>query len=130
MGIRTCPSQRKVQHAMAAAMKAMKAMKVMKKKKVSVIAKGPRSKASVFAGYKVKTQSGLTQAALTQNRRGKIVSKKAQAAGKKAYKNVSGWTKAVREARKTLALTGFVAVNGKTAQGKALYPKAKAIYNQ
>ena len=49
---------------------------------------------------------------------------------KKAYKNVSGWTKAVREARKTLALTGFVAVNGKTAQGKALYAKAKAIYNQ
>ena len=67
---------------------------------------------------------------MTQNRRGKIVSKKAQAAGKKAYKNVSGWTKAVREARKTLALTGFVAVNGKTAQGKALYAKAKAIYNQ
>merc|ERR1712113_751584 len=31
------------------------------------------------------------------------------------------------QARKQLGVTGFCAVNGKTAQGKALYAKAKAI---
>merc|ERR1711862_925852 len=84
----------------------------------------------VFRGTKVKTQSGLTKAALTVSSTGKIVSKKASAAGKKAYANIKGWNKAVATAKKALSLTGFVAVNGRTAQGKALYAKAKSIYNQ
>merc|ERR1711871_1219821 len=111
-------------------MKVMKAKSMKKAKRVSTIAKGPRARSVVFRGTKVKTQSGLTKAALTVSSTGKIVSKKASAAGKKAYANIKGWNKAVATAKKALSLTGFVAVNGKTSQGKALYAKAKSIYNQ
>lgn len=38
------------------------------------------------------------------------------------------WLDAVMTARKELGLKGFCAVGGKSAQGKALYSKAKAIY--
>merc|ERR1719277_2441935 len=101
-------------------MKAMKAMKAaMKKKKVSVIAKGPRAKSQVVKGSKVKTSSGLTKDMIMKNKRGKLVSKKANAAGKKAYANISAWCAAVQSARKALGVTGFVAINGKTAEGKA-----------
>merc|ERR1719453_674529 len=74
--------------------------------------------------------SGLTEASLMLSSTGKVVSKKQNAQGKKAYKRIAAWTKALREARKTLGVTGFVAVNGKTAQGKALYAKAKTMYQQ
>merc|ERR1712139_645048 len=105
-------------------MKAMKAMKAMKKKKVSKIAKGKRAKASVFLGSKVKTQGGLTKADLVKNKRGKIVSKKSVAAGKKAYKNIQGWVAAVVKARKALGVKGFSAVK----KGTPLYIKAKGFY--
>merc|ERR1719230_2222288 len=92
--------------AMAKMMKTMKAKMVMKgmKKamKKSVIAKGKLSKVSVFKGYKVKTVGGLTKALLTKSKTGKIVSKKASAAGKKAYKNISKWNAAVVKAKKAL----------------------------
>merc|ERR1712224_387404 len=103
---------------------------VKKAKRVSTIAKGSRAKSVVFRGTKLKTSGGLTKAALTTSSTGKIVSKKASANGKKAYTHIKGWNKAVAAARKALALTGFVAVNGKTTQGKALYAKAKTFYNQ
>merc|ERR1719440_2663524 len=107
-------------------MKAMKAMKAMKKaKRVSTIAKGSSAKLVVFNGTKVKTVVGLTKAALTKSSTGKIVSKKASANGKKAFTPIKGWNKAVASARKALSLTGFVAVNGKTAQGKALYARPR-----
>merc|ERR1719213_1017380 len=99
-------------------------------KKKSVIARGKLAKASVFRGSKVKTTGGLTKANLTRSKSGKIVSKKSQAAGKKAFKFLLGGNKAVKQAKKELGLTGFVAVNGKTAKGKALYAKAKALYNK
>merc|ERR1719468_989280 len=104
----------------------------MKKKamKVSKIAKGKRAKASVFAGTKEKTKTGLTKSSLTKSKTGKIVSKKASAAGKRNYKNISGWTKAVMAARKALAIKGFCAIGGKSAQGKALLAKARSIYKQ
>merc|ERR1712032_302654 len=66
-----------------AAMKAMKAMKVMKAKKVSKIAKGKHMRAVVFSGSKEKTKTGLTKSDLIRNKSGKIVSRKASAAGKK-----------------------------------------------
>merc|ERR1712137_1367876 len=97
--------------------------------KVSKIAKGKLARASVFGGGKAKTASGLTKGDLMKSKKGKIVTKKSHAAGKKAYKNVSGWTKACQAARKALGIKGFCAVGGKTAQGKALYAKAKSIYN-
>jgi len=34
----------------------------------------------------------------------------------------------VKKARKQLKITGFQAIGGKTAQGKQLYEKAKALY--
>merc|ERR1712157_660709 len=95
--------------------------KAMKAKKVSVIAKGTGAKARVFSGKKSKTQSGLTKDKLIKNKRGKVVSKKWVENGLKA------WSDAVKKARKELGLTGFVAIGGKSAAGKALYAKAKSL---
>merc|ERR1719451_49083 len=106
------------------AMAAMKAMKAMKKKAVSKIAKGKMAKSVVFRGSKAKTYTGLTKGDLTQNKRGKIVSKKQAANGKKNYANIKGWTVAVQKARKALGVKGFVAVK----KGTPLYKKAKELY--
>ena len=65
--------------------------------------------------------------ALTQYAKGKVVSKKASTTGKRAYKHIQAWTQAVKAARKEFKVTGFVAVGGKTQEGKAIYVKAKAI---
>jgi len=59
----------------------------------------------------------------------KIVSKKRSALAKKSYASGLGkWTKAVQAARKALGIKGFAIIGGKTAQGKALHAKAKALY--
>ena len=100
---------------------------VMKAKRVSKIAKGRFAKAMVFRGSKEKTAGGLTKDMVMRNKRGKFVSKKASAAGKRRYKNIEAWTEATVAARKALQLKGFTAVNGKSVQGKALYVKAKAL---
>merc|ERR1712014_416733 len=107
----------------------MKAMKAMKARRVSIIAKGKMARAVVFRGSKVKTQSGMTKDSLTKNKNGKIVSKKASARAKKNWGNsaLKAWCDAVKSARKALNLKGFVAIGGKTAQGKALYAKAKSL---
>merc|ERR1712048_1432634 len=102
-------------------------MRVSKRK--SIIARGKLAKAVVFRGSKEKTTSGLTKSMLHKNKRGKIVTKKQTAAGKKAFKHIETWVKAVSKAKKALDLTGFVAINGKAGQGKALYAKAKSLYN-
>merc|ERR1711985_199042 len=107
------------------AMMGMKAMKVMKAKKVSVIAKGSRARASVFFGSKVKTYTGLKKSDLMKSKTGKIVTRKSHAAGLKAYTQIKGWTTAVQKARKELGCNGFVAVR----KGTPLYKAAKAIYS-
>merc|ERR1719168_239491 len=114
----------------AAPMEAMKAMK--KVKKVSVIAKGKLAKIAVFKGKKEKTVGGLTKATLTKSKSGKIVSKAASARAKKnfAQSALKKWCDAVKQARKEMGVTGFCAVNGKTAQGKALYAKVKSILSK
>merc|ERR1719188_1721167 len=112
------------------AMKAMKSMRSMKKaKKVSIIAKGKMARSIVFRGTKEKTQSGLTKAMLVKNKDGKIVSKKASASSKKRFASTKAkvWSDAVKAARKALNIKGFVAIGGKTAQGKALYAKVKSL---
>merc|ERR1719159_2349344 len=96
----------------------------MKAKKISVIAKGKYAKAAVFRGGKEKTASGLKKSDLMKSKTGKLVSKKAHAAGKKAFKNIKGWSAAVQKARKELGTKGFVAVK----KGSALYKKAKEFY--
>merc|ERR1712149_158413 len=107
-------------------MKAMKAMKAIKqkKKRVSKIAKGRMAKSLVFSGARVKTSGGLTKADLIRNKNGKIVSKKQQAAGKKAYNNIKAWATAVSKARKSLSLKGFVPIK----KGTPLYTKTKSFY--
>lgn len=99
----------------------------MKSKRVSKTAHGRFAKAVVLRGGKVKTSGGLTKELLMKNKRGKVVSKKSNAAGKKAFRNVQDWVSSVVAARKALQVTGFVAVNGKSLQGKALYVKSKAL---
>merc|ERR1711904_352691 len=111
-----------------AAMKAMKksaAMKAMKAMKVSKIAKGKYKKALVFRGSKEKTSGGLKKSDLIKNANGKIVSKKQSTAAKKRFgSTLKKWTDAVKAARKSLGLKGFVAVK----KGTPLYTKAKANY--
>merc|ERR1712054_441204 len=106
------------------AMAAMKAMRAMKKKAVSKIAKGKFAKSVVFRGTKAKTYTGLTKGDLIKNKRGKIVTKKSAAAGKKNYANIKGWTTACQKARKALGIKGFVAIK----KGSDLYKKAKELY--
>merc|ERR1711997_186686 len=98
-------------------------------KKVSIIARGKRARAAVFTGKKAKTVGGLTKDSLTKSSNGKVVSKAASARAKKNYAQsaLKKWIDAVKQARKQLGIKGFCAVNGKTAQGKALYAKTKAI---
>lgn len=104
--------------------------KVMKSKRRSTIATGKLAKAMVLRGSKVKTTGGLKRESLFKNKRGRIVSKKASASGLKRFQGskFEQWTKAVAAARKALSIRGFVALNGRTLQGKALYAKAKTIY--
>merc|ERR1719491_2243877 len=113
--------------------KAMKAMKAMKKvKKVSKIARGRMARSLVFRGSKEKTVGGLTKDTLMKNSLGKIVSKAASARAKKNYaqSGLKKWIDAVKMARKQLGVTGFCCVNGKTAQGKAVYAKVKSILSK
>merc|ERR1712146_545494 len=107
-------------------MKAMKATKAMKKKSGSKIARGRFAKSVVLRVTKEKTVGGLSAKDLMVNKRGKIVSKKAAAAGKKNYSNISAWTKACQKARAALKLKGFVACK----KGSPFYKKAKELYQQ
>merc|ERR1712039_875057 len=97
--------------------------------KKSVIGKGKLAKALVFRGSKVKTSGGLTKATLTKSKSGKVVSKKASDRAKKNFAKsaLKKWGDACKAARKELNIKGFCPVGGKTAQGKALYAKVKAI---
>merc|ERR1712032_1203513 len=103
------------------------AVQVMKAKRTSKVAKGRFAKALVLRGSKQKTTGGLTKDSLIRNKRGKIVSKRASAAGRRSFKNIEGWVESVVVARKALQMKGFVAINGKSLQGKALYVKSKSL---
>merc|ERR1719471_2231362 len=104
-------------------------MKAMKAKRVSIIARGKSAKSKVFRGTKVKTASGLTKDKLIKNKHGRIVSKASSDLHKRLYatSGIKAWADAVKTARKALNLTGFVPIGGKSATGKALYAKAKAL---
>ena len=71
--------------------------------------------------------TGQSKAQLMKSKSGKIVSKKANAAGKRAFKRngLGKWLKAVQQARKQLKVTGFVAIK----KGSKLYNAARKIYN-
>merc|ERR1719338_83213 len=96
-----------------------------KARKVSI--KG--SKSQVFRGTKTKTKSsGQTKNDLMKNKRGKIVSKKSHANGKKVYKKngLGKWTKAFMQARKNLGLKGFVVCK----KGTKFYKEAMRLYKK
>merc|ERR1712170_51094 len=103
----------------------------MKAMKATKVARGKRAKSSVFRGTKQKTSGGLTKDKLCKNKHGKVVSKAASAHAKKLFakSSIKAWSLAIKEARKALGLVGFVAIGGKTARGRSLYAKAKAILN-
>mmetsp|Transcript_82020 Transcript_82020/g.228610 ORF Transcript_82020/g.228610 Transcript_82020/m.228610 type:complete len:152 (+) Transcript_82020:96-551(+) len=100
-----------------------------KGKRAPTVAKGRYAKVLVLRGTRKKTTGGLTAESLMRNKRGKVVSKRASAAGKRAFKNVESWLEAVMSAREALHVRGFVAINGRSLQGKALYVKTKALYH-
>merc|ERR1711939_728826 len=108
-------------------MKAMKTTKA-KTKRVSKVAKGRLAKYLVFKGTKEKTASGLRKDDLVRNNAGKLVSRKKSALGKKLDR-VKGWREAFMKARAVMGTRGFVAMNGQTAQGKALYAKTRSFYS-
>merc|ERR1719148_38707 len=120
----------KAMKAKAMKAKAMKAKVMNKAMKKSVVARGKMAKAMVLRGSKVKTGGGLKKENLRKNKAGKIVSKAASDNAKEAYVGSAfqKWIQATQQARKLLNLKGMVIVGGKTAQGRALYAKAKAIY--
>merc|ERR1711860_268543 len=110
--------------------KAMKTMKkAMKAKRSSVVARGKMARSIVWKGSKQKTVGGLTKDTLTKSKSGKIVSKAASARAKKAFAQsaLKKWGDACKKARKALNIIGFCPMGGKTAQGKALYAKAKSF---
>ena len=109
-----------------------KAMKGMKRRamKVSIIARNKYAKLTVFRGNKVKTSGGLKKTDLIKNKNGKVVSRKASANGKKAFKRIAKWNTAVKAARKALNIKGFQAVGGKSAKGAALLKKARSLYRK
>merc|ERR1719240_707248 len=48
----------------------------------------------------------MTKSDLIRNSQGRIVTKKASAAGKKRYGNIKGWIEAVQKARKKASAAG------------------------
>merc|ERR1712242_371186 len=96
---------------------------------MGAVARGKYARAAVFSGRKTKTVGGLTKDKFIKSKSGKIVSKAASARSKKAWATspLKKWAEACKQARKALGVKGFVAVGGKTAQGKALYAKVKSI---
>merc|ERR1712154_247698 len=100
-----------------------KVVRRRKARKVSI--RGTR--VQVFRGsrQKVKT-TGQTKADLMKNKRGKVISKKAHAHGKKIYKKngIQKWTKSFMQARKNLGLSGFTPCK----KGSKLYKETMRLY--
>jgi len=87
--------------------------------------RGTRSQ--VFRGSRLKVKTtGQTKNDLMKNRRGKIVSKKANAAGRRTFKRngLDKWNKAFMQARKNLKIKGFVPCK----KGSKLYKEAMRLY--
>merc|ERR1719512_452193 len=100
---------------------------MMRTRKTTKVARGRFAKSLVLKGTRERTSGGLRRDDLMLNKRGKAVSKKASARGKQQFRNVEPWLDCMMQARKALHIVGFVAINGSTLQGKALYVKTKAL---
>merc|ERR1711870_17502 len=97
--------------------------KKTKKKARKVSIRGTR--AQVFRGTRKKVKTtGQVKKDLMKNKRGKIISKKQHAFGKRSYKSIQKWTEAFVEARKNLGITGFKACK----KGTPFYNECQRIY--
>ena len=102
---------------------ARKLLGIRKRRKKRVPVRGSRRQVWNGTRQKVKT-TGQTKSDLMKNKTGKIVSKKATAAGKTNYKRNGEWTKAFMQARKNLGLKGFVPCK----KGTKFYKEAMRLY--
>merc|ERR1719458_1408356 len=107
-------------------------MKPMKKKIASKIAVGRFARQAVLSGRKLRTLGGLTKDSLTRSKSGKIVSKKQSTQAKRTFASskLRAWSVATKKARSLLGLKGFVPVGGKSASGKALLAKVRALVRE
>mmetsp|Transcript_51650 Transcript_51650/g.138704 ORF Transcript_51650/g.138704 Transcript_51650/m.138704 type:complete len:160 (-) Transcript_51650:73-552(-) len=94
------------------------------------IARGRFARVLVLRGKKEKTVGGVTRDGLKRNKRGRVVSKKMSALAKAKYRHIEKWVDSLVAARKALHLQGFVAINGNSMQGKALYVKTKDLFGE
>ena len=116
-----------------AAAKAKRAAKAAARSARAARKRAIGSRASVMTGKKIKTKTGLTRALLMRSKSGKVVTKKAHAAGVKKYRagKLPKWTAAVVKARKELGAKKFVAINSKKHPlGPKLYALAKKYYGK
>ncbi len=94
-------------------------------KKDKSVASGVRAKSAVFAGRQEKTNNNLKKDHLKKNKKGKVVTKAASAAGSTKHTHIAPWSAAIRRARRMMGIQGFCAVGGKSRQGKQLCKTAK-----
>ena len=85
------------------------------------------SKSQVFKGRKAKTSGGLKKSDIRRNKNGKLVSVKMSNRSKaRMHKTIGKWLAAVKAARKSLGIKGFVAIK----KGSKFYAAAKANYKK
>lgn len=83
----------------------------------------------LLRGTRQKTKSsGQTKADLMKNKRGKIISKKKYAQGKRVFRKngMHKWNAAFMQARKNLGITGFVPLK----KGTKLYNATMKLYKK
>merc|ERR1712183_1034759 len=98
--------------------------RVVRRKRVKR-AKVRGSRRQVWNGTRSKTMGSLQKGDLIQNKRGRIVSKKASKVGKKRYnQHLKPWVAAFTKARKNLGITGFVPCK----KGTKLYKETLRLY--
>merc|ERR1711924_520946 len=106
-------------------MGAAKAMKAMKAKRISKIRRASFRRPWCSGGPR-SAQSAAQQGGAPEEQAGQGVVEEAERGGQARIQAHPELDQCRQAARKELKVRGFVAVNGKTQQGKAIYVKAKA----
>jgi len=105
------------------------ALRLVKKRSTPAhVATGRLRHFLVYAGRREKTSGGLKKEDIGRNKRGRYVSLKQSAHGHRFYKKtIRSWNVAFQGARTQLNCNGFVAINGGTLMGQALYCRMKKL---
>merc|ERR1712018_390333 len=133
MGMAARRARRRVSRKKRVSRKRVSRKRVSRKKKVvrkrrkarKVKVRGTRGQVWRGTRQKVKT-TGQVKADLMKNKRGKIVSKAANKAGKRRYANIKAWTQAFTQARKNLKVKGFMPCK----KGSKLYKETMKLYKK